>query len=160
MTLLLNALASPVNLGLYKDDVLLKIYESDEKASEFLPKILDEILREFTLSRLIYANGPGSYMGIKISFLALKTLSIVKEIPLFAVSAFELNGFKPIRANNNFCFILQNGEISLQKAEAGKFTLPKSLKKLNLSENNEPFYFLDAVWGEPWKCVSQPLRRI
>lgn len=145
MTLLLNALAKPVNLGLYKDDILFEEFTSEEKASEFVPKILAEILDKFTLKRLIYANGPGSYMGIKISFLALKTLSIVKQIPLFAVSAFELNDFSPIRANNNLCFIYENGEILLKKTNPGVFKMPKNLRDLKISKNNEPFYFLNAV---------------
>lgn len=107
--------------------------------------ILNEILAEFSLERLIYANGPGSYMGIKISYLSLKTLSIVLDVPLFAVSAFELNDYKPIKANNDLCFVYENGEIVLKKACAGEFFLPSSLKGLNLSKKNEPFYFLDAV---------------
>ena len=145
MTLLLNALASPIQLGLYKDDTLVKCYESDEKASEFLPVILEQILAEFSLKRLIYANGPGSFMGIKISFVSLKTLSIVLNLPLFAVSAFELNDYAPIRANNALCFVDDKGQIALQKAVAGEFALPKTLKGLNLSSDNAPFYFLDAV---------------
>lgn len=145
MTLLLNALASPIQLGLYKDDMLFKRYESDEKASEFLPVILEQILAEFSLKRLIYANGPGSFMGIKISFISLKTLSIVLNLPLFAVSAFELNDYAPIRANNALCFVYNKGQIALQKAVAGEFALPKNLKGLNLSSDNAPFYFLDAV---------------
>ncbi len=145
MTLLLNALASPIQLGLYKDDMLVKCYESDEKASEFLPVILEQILAEFSLKRLIYANGPGSFMGIKISFVSLKTLSIVLNLPLFAVSAFELNDYAPIRANNSLCFVYDKGQIALQKAVAGEFALPKTLKGLNLSSDNAPFYFLDAV---------------
>lgn len=107
--------------------------------------LLDEILAEFSLTKLVYANGPGSYMGIKISFTSLKTLSIVKNLPLFAISAFELNGYAPIRANNALCFVYEKGEISLQKASAGEFVLPANLSALNLQENNEPFYFLDAV---------------
>ncbi len=41
-------------------------------------KILDELLKEYDFTSLIYANGPGSYMGIKISYVGLSTLSIVK----------------------------------------------------------------------------------
>ena len=88
-------------LGIYEGEKLIKSYESEEKADEFVPKILQILLKEFEFSRLIYANGPGSFMGIKISYVSLKTLSLVKNIPLFAVSAFELNGFKPISANKN-----------------------------------------------------------
>ena len=145
MTLLLNALANPILLGLYENDTLQKRFESGEKASEFLPVILEQILREFTLSRLIYANGPGSYMGIKISYISLKTLSIVRGLPLLAVSAFELNGNEPIRANNNLCFVRQGADIVLRQCEAGEFFLPHNLNGLNFSENNEPFYVLGAV---------------
>lgn len=102
-------------------------------------------MAEFELERLVYANGPGSYMGIKVSYLSLKTLSIVKNIPLFAVSAFELNDFKPIRANKALSFVYKNGQIALQEAVEGEFFLPNSLKSLNLQSDNEPFYFLNAV---------------
>ena len=79
--------------------------------------------------------------------MSLKTLSLVKNIPLFAVSAFELNGFKPISANKNLCFIYKNGEIVLEKNTPAKFFLPKNLQELNLKNDNLPFYFLDAVIG-------------
>lgn len=67
------------------------------------------------------------------------------NLPLFAVSAFELNDYAPIRANNALCFVYDKGQIALQKAVAGEFALPKNLKGLNLSSDNAPFYFLDAV---------------
>lgn len=107
--------------------------------------LLAQILAEFKCERLIYANGPGSYMGIKISYLSLKTLSVVENLPIFAVSAFELNDYAPIRANNALCFVYENGAISLQKAVAGEFALPLNLSKLNLQSDNAPFYYLNAV---------------
>ena len=143
--MLLNALTNPLQIGLYENDNLIKSIESSQKASEALPVLLDEILAEFRLTKLVYANGPGSYMGIKISYISLKTLSVVQNLPLFAVSAFELNGYAPIRANNALCFVYEKGEISLQKAVAGEFVLPANLSALNLQENNAQFYFLDAV---------------
>lgn len=132
-------------LGVYQDNILIQNLKSEQKASEFVPEILDNLLEKYSFDELIYANGPGSYMGIKISFLSLKTLSIVKNIPLFALSAFELNDFKPIRANKNLCFVYEKGEISLKKAEPAEFFLPENLTKLTLNEDNLPFYFLDAV---------------
>ncbi len=143
--MLLNALANPLQIGLYEDDILIKRYESSQKASEALPVLLNEILAEFEVQRLIYANGPGSYMGIKISYVSLKTLSIVQNLPLFAVCAFELNDYAPIRANNALCFVYEKGQIALQKATAGEFALPANLSGLSLSSDNAPFYFLDAV---------------
>lgn len=132
-------------LGIYEDDALIKTYTSDKKASEFLIIILDELMREFEFEKLIYANGPGSYMGIKISFLTLKTLSIVKDIPLFAISAFELNNFSPIKANKNLCFVYENNEILLKETKEGKFFMPDNLQKLKLNDDNLPFYFLDVI---------------
>ncbi|KGI56593.1 glycoprotease [Campylobacter sp. MIT 97-5078] len=133
-------------LGIYEDEVLIKSVQSDERASEAVPILLQALLKKFEFSRLIYANGPGSYMGIKISFLSLKTLSIVKDIPLLAVSAFELNDFKPIRANKKLCFVYKKGEIILENTEAGEFFLPQSLQGLHLKKDNLPFYFLEAIW--------------
>ncbi|MFQ6342955.1 tRNA threonylcarbamoyladenosine biosynthesis protein TsaB [Campylobacter sp. VTCC 70190] len=132
-------------IGIYGDDELVKSYTSEEKTSEFLPKILDELLKQYDFSSLIYANGPGSYMGIKISYVSLKTLSIVKDIPLFAVSAFELNGYKPISANKNFCFVYKQGAIVLEPNEPAEFFLPKNLQELKLNDDNLPFYFLNAI---------------
>ena len=123
-------------LGIYENDILIEKYESDKKASEFLIIILDELMKKFDIEKLVYANGPGSYMGIKVSFLVLKTLSIVKNIPLFAVSAFELNNFSPIKANKNLCFVYKNEEICLEFGIAEKFILPEKLTKLKLNEDN------------------------
>ncbi|EFC31993.1 tRNA (adenosine(37)-N6)-threonylcarbamoyltransferase complex dimerization subunit type 1 TsaB [Campylobacter jejuni] len=132
-------------IGIYQDDKLVKTYESEEKASEFLPKILDKLLKQYDFTSLIYTNGPGSYMGIKISYVSLRTLSIVKDIPLFAVSAFELNDYKPISANKNFCFVYKEGEICLEQNTPAKFFLPKNLQELKLNNDNLPFYFLDVI---------------
>ncbi len=134
-------------LGIYEDKKLIKSFKSEEKADIFVPRILKVLLSEFEFSSLIYANGPGSFMGIKISFVCLKTLSLVKNIPLFAVSGFELNGFKPISANKNLCFVLKEGGILLEKNTPGAFFLPQNLQELNLKNDNIPFYFLDAVIG-------------
>ncbi|TEY03201.1 tRNA threonylcarbamoyladenosine biosynthesis protein TsaB [Campylobacter sp. US33a] len=132
-------------LGVYENNNLIKKYQSDERASEFLPKILDELLQDFDVQKLIYANGPGSYMGIKVSFLIFKTLSIVKNIPLYGINAFCLNDFKPISANNHFCFVFEEGKILLKKEKAGEFFMPENIEKLKLNEDNLPFYFIDAV---------------
>ncbi|ECZ2995943.1 tRNA threonylcarbamoyladenosine biosynthesis protein TsaB [Campylobacter coli] len=132
-------------IGIYQDDKLIKTYKSEEKASEFLPKILDELLKEYDFTSLIYANGPGSYMGIKISYVSLRTLSIVKNIPLFAISAFELNNNQPIAAHKNMCFVKKEDEIILEENTAGEFFLPPNLSKLNKKDDNLPFYFLSAI---------------
>lgn len=132
-------------IGIYQDDKLVKSIESEEKASEFVSKILKILLKEFSFDELIYVNGPGSYMGIKISYVSLRTLSIVKNIPLFAISAFELNNNQPIAAHKNMCFVKKEDEIILEENTAGEFFLPPNLSKLNKKDDNLPFYFLSAI---------------
>ncbi|EAH6292781.1 tRNA threonylcarbamoyladenosine biosynthesis protein TsaB [Campylobacter lari] len=144
--MLLNAIAKPLMLGIYENDVLIKTIESDLKVSEVLPKILQDLLLQYELEKLIYAHGPGSYMGIKISYVSFKTLAIVKNIPLKAISAFELNNNTPIAANKHLCFVKKDDdEIVLEKTQAGSFFMPQSLKGLNFSQENIPFYVLDAI---------------
>ncbi|MCX2682705.1 tRNA threonylcarbamoyladenosine biosynthesis protein TsaB [Campylobacter sp. MIT 21-1685] len=132
-------------LGIYNDNFLVQSYESEEKASEYIPKILQILLCKYQLDELLYANGPGSYMGIKISYVSLSTLSIVKKIPLFAISAFDLNNNSPICANKNFCFVQKNDTIIIEKNIPGKFFLPTNLSKINKKNDNLPFYFLPSV---------------
>ncbi|MCV3443561.1 MULTISPECIES: tRNA threonylcarbamoyladenosine biosynthesis protein TsaB [unclassified Campylobacter] len=133
-------------LGIYENDLLLNTIESDLKVSEVLPKILQELLSQYEFEKLIYVHGPGSYMGIKISYVSFETLAIVKNIPLKAIGAFELNNNTPIPANKHLCFVKKdNGEIILEKTQAGSFFMPQSLKGLNLSKENTPFYVLDAI---------------
>lgn len=132
-------------LGIYKNNLLVKSITSYEKASEFIPKILQELLQDFTFDELIYANGPGSFMGIKISYVSLSTLSIVRNIPLFAINAFELNNNQPISAHKEMCFVKKGDEIFLEKATSGEFVLPLNLSKLNKKNDNLPFYFLPAI---------------
>lgn len=132
-------------MGVYEQGILIEEILSEEKSSEALPKIFDELLKKYELEKIIYTNSPGSFMGIKVSYLMLKTLSIVKNIPLFAVNAFELNAYKPIPANKTLCFVYNDGEISLKKAEAGEFKLPKNIKNLKISNISEPNYIVDFI---------------
>lgn len=69
----------------------------------------------------------------------------MKNIPLFAISAFELNNNQPIAAHKNMCFVKKEDEIILEENIAGEFFLPPNLSKLNKKDDNLPFYFLSAI---------------
>lgn len=84
-------------------------------------------------------------MGIKVSYIVLKTLSIVKGCEFTAVSGFALNGGAPIRANNALSFVKSGDEILLQKAQVGEFSLPLNLDGLNLSSDTLPNYVIQAI---------------
>ena len=120
---------------------------SEEKSDVSLVKIMDEILNggKFNLQKIIYANGPGSFMGVKVAYVVLKTISIVKECKFYAVSGFELNGGTPIRANKNLSFVDTPDGIKLQKVQAGEFGLPQNLAVLNLNLDTLPNYVIQAV---------------
>ncbi len=73
--ILVLALASPILIGIYKDNELIETLSSDEKSSEYLPTIFTSLLQLWDIQSIIYANGPGSFMAIKMSYLFL-TLKI------------------------------------------------------------------------------------
>ena len=64
-------------VGVYGENgALLEQISSEEKSDVSLVKIMDEILNggEFNLQKIIYANGPGSFMGVKVAYVVLKTI--------------------------------------------------------------------------------------
>lgn len=62
-------LSSPIQIGIYEERKLIKTIRSDEKSSEVLPNIFSELLDEYDIKGLFYANGPGSFMAIKIAYI-------------------------------------------------------------------------------------------
>ena len=81
---LLVALSSPIQIGIYEDNKLIDTIVSKDKSSDVLPLIYKTILETYNVEKLFYANGPGSFMAIKVAYIFLKSLSILKKIPLFA----------------------------------------------------------------------------
>ncbi len=113
-----------------------------------LPGIIEKILKEYSVKTLYFARGPGSFMSIKITYIFLKTLSIVKNVKLKAADGFNFNGSKPIKAVGNLYFIKEDGVIKTKKMDIVKderYELPKKLDYKIFSEDNEPLYILPAV---------------
>jgi len=145
---LLIALNSPIRLGIYEDQKLIKELESFEKSSDVLPVLFKEILEEFTVKKLFYANGPGSFMAIKVAYIFLKSLSILKKIPLYARDAFYFNGNQPIKAIGKLCFVKIADNIQTQKFDTVPevhFELPKELDYKEFSNDTAPLYKIGAV---------------
>ncbi len=146
--LLLIALTSPIKIGIYEDAILIKSIESDKKSSDILPTLYKEILQEYDVQKLLYANGPGSFMAIKVAYIFLKSLSILKKIPLFATSAFNFNENTPIKAIGKLHFVKVASEIKTQKLETApevKFRLPAQLDYSEFTSNATPLYIIGAV---------------
>ncbi|MCK9161558.1 MAG: hypothetical protein GX118_00985 [Arcobacter butzleri] len=146
--ILVLSIANPLLVGVYKDKNLIKTYSLEGKTSDIIAKIFTSILKEYPIKRIYYINGPGSFMAIKVSYVFLKTLSIVQDIELLAVSGFEFNQNSPIKALGNRYFMQKDGKIvisALEDEELFDFVLPKTLVDIKSSFDNLPNYILPAV---------------
>ncbi|MCD6433042.1 MAG: hypothetical protein J7L21_03280 [Sulfurimonas sp.] len=145
---LLVALSSPIQIGIYEDNRLIDTIVSTEKSSDILPIIFDELLKKYNVKKLFYANGPGSFMAIKVAYIFLKSISILKNIPLYATDAFKFNKNQPIKAIGKLCFVKILSEIKTQKLEIvpeASFTLPNLLDYNEFSKITTPLYGIGAV---------------
>ena len=146
--LLIVSIASPLLLGVYRDEQLIQSYSSEKKTSEILLSLIQEILEKYDISEIIYTRGPGSYMAIKLTYIMLKTIEIIKNIPCRGCSGFSLNGGQPIKAIGNLYFIKEKETIMTKKFEQpvdAFFVLPQSIHDLEIDEESTPEYSLPAV---------------
>ena len=146
--IILIALTSPIQIGIYEDNKLIEIIKSSEKSSEALPIIFKQILKTYKLKNLFYANGPGSFMAIKVAYIFLKSLSVLKNIQLFATDAFYFNENRPIKAIGKLYFVKISSEIKTQKLEivpSMEFRLPDVLDYSEFSTIATPLYGIGAV---------------
>jgi len=146
--LVVIALTPPLMIGVYKDRKLIETIKSDERSSEILPELFKELLSRFTIEHIVYAKGPGSFMAIKVSYIFLRTLCIVKNIALLATDAFYFNNNAPIKAVGKLYFVKNTDTIETQsfsEVPLMEFALPKDLKLEDFSEETAPFYGIGAV---------------
>ncbi len=141
-------LSSPIQIGVYKDNKLIDTIKSEEKSSEILPVLYKDLSNLYNIKKLFYANGPGSFMAIKVAYIFLKSMSILKKIPLFATDAFYFNENQPIKAIGKLCFVKIASEIKTQKLEIApimEFKLPDVLDYNEFSTTSSPLYGIGAV---------------
>jgi hypothetical protein len=132
----------------YEDDVLIKTFSSDLKTSEILLPTIMDLLNEYDISEIIYTRGPGSYMAIKLTYITLKTIELVKNINCAGCSGFALNDGQAIKAIGNLYFIKEKETIITKKFEqpvSVVFALPQSIQDLEIDEESTPEYILPAV---------------
>jgi len=147
-TLLIISISSPLLLGVYEEDILIDTFSSKQKTSEILLPFITQILEKYNISKIIYTRGPGSYMAIKLTYIMLKTIEILRGITCFGCSGFALNNNQPIKAIGNLYFIKEKETIITKKYEQpvnATFALPKSIHDLELDKKSTPEYILPAV---------------
>ena len=146
--LLFIGLSSPIQIGIYENNKLIDKIISEEKSSDILPKIYNKLSNKYDIQKLFYANGPGSFMAIKVAYVFLKSMSILKNIPLFATDAFYFNKNQPIKAIGKLFFVKISSEIKTQKLEIApevNFVLPDVLDYSEFSTTTTPLYGIGAV---------------
>ena len=148
---LVISMASPILVGVYdKDNKLIESISKEGKTSDVLPDIFISILEKYNLCSIHYSNGPGSYMSIKVAYMFLKTLSISKNISLYAASGFKFNKNSPIKALGKKYFFNSNDDTILldflkENEIIEGFSLPNDLDINMFSQNSLPNYNLPAI---------------
>ena len=146
--LVIIAISSPLIIGVYRDNVLIEEIKSEKRTSDILLKLLIDLEKKYSYEYLAYTNGPGSYMAIKLTYITLRTLEILKDITFVGCDAFSLNGNSPIRAMGKVGFIKEKNTILTKKFDkpiVQQFKLPSTFTKVTLLEDNKPLYILPAV---------------
>ena len=146
------SISNPILIGIYKENMLIETISKEGKTSDVLPSLFDEILINYDVKEIFYVSGPGSYMAIKIAYIFLKTISIVNEIKLYALSGFDFNNNSPIKALGKKYFFREINNLDeniiikfLEDNKVEEFILPENIKNIKFSENTLPEYNLPAV---------------
>lgn len=146
--LLFITLSSPIQVGVYENKTLIETISTTEKSSECLPTLFKDLQDKYNIQNIFYVNGPGSFMAIKVAYIFLKSISILKNIPLFATDAFYFNNNQPIKAIGKLYFVKISSEIKtvpLEEAPESIFELPKVLNYDDFSTTTSPLYSIGAV---------------
>jgi len=137
-----------MQLGFYENRTLLNVQEVDGLTSDILLPTLESIIRKYRVEKIIYTSGPGSHMATKITYVILKTINILINIEFNAISAFDLNNSKPIKALGKLYFIKEKKNIITKRFETDidcSFKMPKNLEELTILEAKEPDYHISAI---------------
>ena len=148
--LLVLSIASPINIGIYSQDYdFVESFSQEGYASDVLPILYKQISQKYEIDEIFYINGPGSFMAIKICYVFLKTICVVKNIEFFGTDGFLFNQNSQIKAIGNKVFVKnEDGQITLKTKTSEifePFILPQKLDKKRFTTNSLPQYILPAV---------------
>jgi hypothetical protein len=143
--LIIIAIEAPLLIGIYENGNLIEKIENHQQTSEALPLEFEKILKKYKIEKIGFANGPGSFMAIKINYIFLRTISAVLGIELLSQNGFFFNSNSPIRAMNKLYFVQKENSIEMEKIEnpnISNFLLPEKFEIDKFSKNIDPIYIL------------------
>jgi len=146
---LVISISNPLLVGVYKDKKLIEEHKLDGLTSALLPNIFQKLLSKFDIKKIVYVNTPGSFMSIKIAYIFLKTLTMVKNIEFEAIDGFLFNQNFPIKALGKKYFIKEQNSIKVdflpKECKISDFELPKNIEDYKFNKETLPIYNLPAV---------------
>ncbi|WP_456433401.1 hypothetical protein [Nitratifractor sp.] len=148
-TLLINPVSTPPAVARYGSDGMLEeVIPLQGQISEALIPVLEEAIERGPVARIIYVHGPGSNMGIKLTYILLRTLEMTRSISFEACSAFDLSGGAPVRAMGKLYFVKEKETIITRRFDEApelRFTFPETITAITPAPDREPDYRLPAV---------------
>ncbi len=87
-------------------------------------------------------------MAIKLTYITVRSLEILKDIKFSGCDAFSLNNQNPIKAMGKLYFVKDKSKIVTKEFDEvlnQEFKLPKELNKITILDSNRPLYIIPAV---------------
>ncbi len=148
-TLLVLPTAKPLSIGVYDNKgELIDSFYSEERVSKILSSLIYDVLKRYDIERMIYTSGPGSNMSVKLCYIVLESVRLVKNIPLYACSLFDINGNRPVKAMGQLYFMKEKETIITKKLTQQVDTtpvLPDTIASLAIDAVALPDYRVPAV---------------
>lgn len=151
ISVLVIPISKPILIGIYKNGTLIKNLSLEGKASDVLPNAFQEIQKQYHINELLYINGPGSYMAIKVAYIFLQTISQILKIDFFATMGFHFNNYSPIKAlGKKYFHITKHNKIILDSINENtvvhNFVLPQIIDYSIFTKNTIPHYHIPAIY--------------
>lgn len=146
---LVITISNPLLVGVYEDKQLVEEIKIYGLTSDELPVVFEKLTEKYKIEKVIYVNTPGSFMSIKIAYIFLKTLTMIKGIEFEAANGFLFNENSPIKALGKKYFINENGGIKVDFlpniCKISDFQLPNNIEDYSFNKDTLPIYNLPAV---------------
>jgi len=155
--LILDASSSVIQVGIWEEGVWLSFKNSQEHALECLFSCVADCLREAQLqlkdlNGIIYCEGPGSILGIRLVAMAIRTWKTLPELQSIPIYAYQSFAFVEAVIKTKF------------KAEVGYIISPSRNKLWNVFEDGKFKELSEAelvklsgksVWMMPQRALAR-----